>query len=237
MMYGNDKRSEGLEAKRCCGIGWVGGLGWIGALVLSCGLSWSLSAAAEETSAKPGAAQEGASQQEAASQQDASAKRTVIRTTADGKIEVVGADPSADEEEKDRQALEAMAQRLWLANNAEQTLEQRTAPGRQGAPTAPAAGGKGSLGPASGLQAAQQPQNGAAPKTAAGAAPCLATAKEDAETDPCEIARRIGRLQPCRTPQECEAYDVWRQQYGVPGLRAAKPAGSAEPAEDPDKKP
>lgn len=189
--------------------------------------------------------------------------RVVVRTLPDGTVQVVqvGADgeekaqSQADDEGDDGlEALEAIAQRLRMADAAEQGLDAsaqpgsktRQAPGRpvmrprtdadrrlglqqrlqvQGAPRASGTVTAGSAGAA------------AAPTTAQGV-PCLAQSEVAPEVDPCEVARRIGRLQPCRTPQECDAYDLWRQQYGAPGLRAAKPAApSKEKTSDDDPRP
>lgn len=198
---------------------------------------------------------------------EASPRRVVIRTTADGKVEVVhaekaAAEPTADDkagqaakdkpakaqDSKDRAALEAMAQRLWVADSAQQSLQQtkagkagprapgsRSATGRDGGAVRLQSRPASSPPPQSGT-----PQSSAAAQAAAGlaadvaATPCLAASDEvTAEDDPCEVARRIGRLQPCRTPKECAAYDAWRRQYGAPGLRAAAPKGDAAAKDQP----
>ncbi len=196
-------------------------------------------------------------------------RRMVIRTTADGKVEVVRAEEAAADEaakdkvapgkvapgraapgkaakardDKDRAALEAMAQRLWVADSAQQTLEQTKSgkAGPRGGATVGAKSARRQDGGAIGLQGRLL---GASQRTATGlpggnpngnpdVTPCLATADHATDLDPCEVARRIGRLQPCRTPQECDAYDAWRRQYGAPGLRAAAPDAAAP--DDPPK--
>lgn len=194
-----------------------------GLLISTFGLAWAMSAVAEEPEKKP-------------------AKRVVIRTTADGKVEVVKAEEDTasgnEKESKDRQALEAMAQRLWTADSAEQTLTQ----GKQG--TRPKESPTRAAAPAGGQRLALRPRPSTAPSANAREAaadgvitPCLATDDETSGIDPCEVARRIGRLEPCRNPEECAAYEAWRQQYGAPGLRAAAPRKAPPATDDNDPQP
>lgn len=207
----------------------------LSALLCLLALAWGLSVAAEE----------------------AEKKRVVIRTTADGKVEVVGAEEATAGEEtsaegketKDRQALEAMAQRLWTADSAEQSLSEAGQPSerpraKQGAAsssTSPFGSRRLTLKPRTEGSRTTDSSARPAPTLAAGQGasgaditPCLATGDEESTVDPCEVARRIGRLEPCRNPEECAAYEAWRRQYGAPGLRAAQPKASAPPAAEDD---
>lgn len=200
----------------------------------------------------PVPAQEAAANTETDTSQET--RRVVIRTLADGSIEVVGAEDTAEPSPREAadgdglEALEAMAQRLRMADAAAQSLEPATTTGTTPRRTSPRSGVQ-SLGIQQRLRVPSAEGTGTADSagavragaTATGTVPaapvpCLANADVDAEVDPCEVARRIGRLQPCRTPKECDAYDAWRQQYGAPGLRAARPA-TENPGNKPSDKP
>ncbi len=195
-----------------------------------------------------------AEDQAAQTSEDSTQSRVVVRTLPDGTVQVVqvGADgedkaePSQADDDDGLEALAAIAQRLRMADAAEQGLDASSQSGSKTRPSAgrpvmrPRTDADGRLGLQQRLRVQNAPQAtgpttagsaGAAAPTTAQGVPCLAKGEVDPEVDPCEVAQRIGRLQPCRTPKECEAYDLWRQQYGAPGLRPAKPAErAAKPA-------
>jgi hypothetical protein len=43
------------------------------------------------------------------------------------------------------------------------------------------------------------------------------------EPDPCATARSITEAPPCRTPHDCEAVDLWNQNFGMPQYVPTKP--------------
>lgn len=53
---------------------------------------------------------------------------------------------------------------------------------------------------------------------------CLSAPERLARTeDPCATARSIAEAPPCRTPHDCEAVDLWSQNFGAPQLFRTKP--------------
>ena len=54
---------------------------------------------------------------------------------------------------------------------------------------------------------------------------CLSAPDRPARTgeDPCATARSIAEAPPCRTPHDCEAVDLWSQNFGAPQLFRTKP--------------
>jgi hypothetical protein len=53
---------------------------------------------------------------------------------------------------------------------------------------------------------------------------CLSAPDRPARTeDPCATARSIAAAPPCRTPHDCEAVDLWNQNFGAPQYVPTRP--------------
>jgi len=53
---------------------------------------------------------------------------------------------------------------------------------------------------------------------------CLSAAERTVQAeDPCATARSIAEAPPCRTPHDCEAVDLWSQQFGAPQYVPTRP--------------
>lgn len=53
---------------------------------------------------------------------------------------------------------------------------------------------------------------------------CLSAPEQAARTEnPCATARSIAASPPCRTPHDCEAVDLWNQNFGAPQYFRTRP--------------
>lgn len=53
---------------------------------------------------------------------------------------------------------------------------------------------------------------------------CLSAPNQPAQAEePCATARSIAEAPPCRTPHDCEAVDLWSQNFGAPQLLPTRP--------------